>query len=71
MARKRFIRGGRSVRETMWISLDETQTTLASANSAALILVLNAAGLALRPFTIIRTRGTLLVRSDQLAASEL
>jgi len=43
---------------------------LAAANSAALILSLSAAGLALRPFTVIRTRLHFSVRSDQSAASE-
>ena len=71
MARKRFIRGGRSVRQTMWIGLDATTTALAAANSATLILALNAGGLALRPFTIVRTRGSMLIRSDQTAVSEV
>ena len=33
--------------------------------------VLNAAALALRPFTVVRTRANLIIRSDQQAASEL
>ena len=70
MARKRFFRGGRQVRETMWITLDATSTNFASASSAALILSLNAGGLALRPFTIVRTRGNWIVRSDQNAVTE-
>ncbi len=54
----------------MWIRLTETTTGLASGNSAALILSFNAAALALRPFTIIRTRGIWNVSSDQEAADE-
>jgi len=70
MARKRFIRGGKSVRSTMWIRLTETSTNLAAGNSAAILLSLNAAALALRPFTIVRTRGVFQVTSDQTAATE-
>ena len=73
MARNRariLTRGGRSVRETMWIFITETVTTLSSSNAATLINVLNAAALALRPFTIVRTHGVFGVRSDQTATSE-
>jgi len=65
-----FIRGGVSRRETLWLFMDETVTSLAAANSAALIISLNAAALALRPFTIVRTRGAWYVESDQSAAGE-
>ncbi len=69
--RTRVIRGvRRQVRETLWVFLSETNTTLAAANTAALILSASAAMLALRPFTIVRTRGTWAVRSDQTGASE-
>ena len=68
--RKRFMRGGRSVRETLWFSMTETRTTLAAANTAAIILSLNAAALALRPFTIVRSLMFFHVRSDQGAATE-
>ncbi len=71
MARRRsFPRGGRQVRETLWLGIDEVVQTLASANTAALINSLNAAALALRPFTITRTVGFFGVRSDQTATSE-
>ncbi len=63
-------RGGRQVRETLWFSMTETRTTLASANSAALILSLNTAALALRPFTIVRTLMHWSIRSDQTGAGE-
>ena len=60
----------RSGRKTFWLSGNITTQTLASANTAALITSLNAAALALRPFTIVRTRGFWAVFSDQVSASE-
>ncbi len=63
-------RGGRQVRETLWFGMAETRTTLTSANSATLILSLNAAALALRPFTIVRSLMHYSARSDQSAAAE-
>ncbi len=68
--RSRIFRGGRQVRQSLWIGLGETNTALVGANTAALILSLNTAALALRPFTVVRTRGFLGVRSDQAAVSE-
>ncbi len=70
MARRshsRFIRP--QPRTKMWINagVDEDQLT---ASSEHLLGVLNAAGLALRPFTILRTRMLIDYRSDQIAASE-
>jgi len=71
MARgRRVIRGGRSVRETLWFTIAETRTSAAAANTATLLSSLNAAALALRPFTIVRTLLHHSVRSDQTAASE-
>ncbi len=58
------------VRETLWLQGVVTEDVLAAASSAVVIGSLNAAALALRPFTIVRTRGVLQVRSDQIAASE-
>ncbi len=40
------------------------------AGAADLQASLNAAALAIRPFTIVRTRGLILVESDQIAANE-
>ena len=54
----------------MWVGISESRTTLASANTAVLIAVGNAALLALRPFTIVRTRLFFGVSSDQAAASQ-
>ena len=71
MARgRRVFRQGRPVRETVWIGLTETRTVAVGANTATLILSLNAAALALRPFTITRSILHWSVRSDQTAASE-
>jgi len=72
MARKSgFVRRGGSMRrETMWISIGASVVTLAAASAATLFTSLNAAGLALRPFTIVRTRGFWHVTSDQAAAAE-
>ncbi len=68
--RKSFIRGGKARRETVWIAISPTQTAIATASTASLIGTLNAASLALRPFTVIRTRGVFFVRPDQISANE-
>jgi len=60
----------RSGRKTFWLGGLFVEQNLASANSAAILTNLNAAALALRPFTIIRTRGIWGVFSDQIAADE-
>ncbi len=57
-------------RETVWIALGATQDVIATPTTAILISLLDATGLALRPFTIVRTRGTLFIHSDQRAATE-
>ncbi len=62
-------RGGVKRRETVWLGVTDTETTLTPANPV-LINALNAAALALRPFTVVRARGFIYVRSDQIAASE-
>jgi len=65
-----IVRGGRSVRETLWLFIDTVEATLSGAPTAVLANSLNATALALRPFTIVRTRGVMHVRSDQTAASQ-
>ncbi len=65
-----FIRGGKARRESFWIGWVFTDTALAALNTAAITNSLTAVGLALRPFTIVRTRMQLYIRSDQEAASE-
>ncbi len=66
----RVFRGGKSRRETMWIGVATTENTLGGAPTAVLANSLNAAALALRPFTIVRVRGMIYVRSDQTAANQ-
>ncbi len=65
------LRGGRNVRETAWIGLTETSTTLAAASTASITNVTGAGLLAERPFTIVRARYFVYVQSDQVAATEL
>ena len=65
-----FLRGGRQVRESLWIGLGANVASLAAASSATILNSLNAAALALRPFTIVRSRGFFGIRSDQIAADE-
>jgi len=72
MARKSgFVRRHGSMRrESLWVPLTFSQDTLAAASTVVLISVAGAGLLALRPFTIVRTRGLVMVRSDQNAVSE-
>ena len=65
--RRSMIRSGR---KTFWLGGSIITTNLSGANSAALIASLNAAALALRPFTIVRTRGVWGFNSDQVGADE-
>ncbi len=78
MARRSFVRGGgRSrvpSRQTFWVGSADTSATTALAAAAVSLdqiiteAVLQDAGLL--PSTVIRTRGELWVRSDQVAAAE-
>ncbi len=63
-------RGGVNVRQTLWIGQKVAQANLAAASTAVFFGSFNAAALALRPFTIVRTRGVWHVQSDQAAADE-
>ncbi len=67
-AGRHFPRGER--RQTRWLSGPTTGQALAAANTGALILTLTTEELALRPFTIVRTRGLFSATSDQLSADE-
>ena len=73
MARKSgFVRRNNVMRrETVWAQGTFLSTTLASTNAVAITAQLSAAGLALRPFTIVRTRGYLSVKSDQTSVAEV
>jgi len=66
-----ILRSGVMRRETVWGFLNTAVTTIAAASTAVLIGTLNAAALALRPFTIVRVRGELHGQSDQIGADEL
>ena len=65
------MRSSGRVRETRWFSDTSTGLiTLGAASTATLVGSLTAEELALRPFTIVRTRGVWHVASDQTAATE-
>jgi len=64
------LRGGSMRRETLWFGHTFTDTTITAAGGTILTSA-NAALLALRPFTIVRTRLESFVRSDQAAAAEV
>jgi len=65
-----LLRGGSMRRETEWGELSTVEASLTGAPTAVLASSLSAAALALRPFTIVRVRGIMHIRSDQIAASE-
>ncbi len=58
------LRGGVKRRETFWIASSVIVAAPAAASTAILLSTLNAAVLAVRPFTIVRTIGELFTRSD-------
>ncbi len=64
------LRGGRNRRSTLWFAFQPSRTTLVAASTANLIVSLNVAALALRPFTVVRSRGIAYLETDQVAASE-
>ncbi len=63
-------RSGRMRRESIWLFQGPFRQGLAAASTAVLGTSLNAAALALRPFTVVRTHLHFQVKSDQTAASE-
>ncbi len=65
-----IMRSGGRRRETLWLGGTAFSQALGAPTSVALVLVLSAGALALRPFTVIRVRGVLHVRSDQSTAGE-
>ena len=68
---RRFVRNVRPPARTMiWGSSRIAQTAVGASNVAVLLGTFNAAFLALRPFTIVRTRLVVSVISDQQAATE-
>ena len=73
MARRRqFVKGAAAIsqkRLTSWFQFVPAQVVM-TATGGTIMFSLNAAALALRPFTIVRTRLELMLRSDQSAAVE-
>ena len=67
--RTRRVSGKSSKRVLIWLALELDPVTVA-ANTGVLLGSLNAAALALAPFTVIRTRGIFTFRSDQIADAE-
>ena len=65
-----ILRGGVMRRETLWFDGLEWIQGLTSPSTAVFLGSLSAGALAIRPFTVIRTRGTFFVSSDQAAATE-
>ena len=58
-------------RETEWLgSADSTAPIALSASTVLLSQTLSAASLALRPFTVVRVRGSVFLRTDQVTANE-
>ena len=74
MARRRgFVRGAVAIsqaRKTAWGSFPDVDATMATPGIAILVATFNAATLAVRPFTIVRTHLTIGLFSDQAAAIE-
>ena len=66
--RRAVARRSGSRRETSWIGIGANTASVDS--TAVLMSSLNAAALALRPFTIVRTYLEVLLRNDDLAADE-
>ena len=65
---RRFV-GARPSRATVWLGFIPARVALTAAGGTV-IFTLNAAALALRPFTVVRTRFALFIDSDQSAAAE-
>ncbi len=65
-----IVRGGARRRETLWFAGSYIESLFTSGGISILISGLSAAALALRPFTVIRSRGYLSVQPDQTAATE-
>ncbi len=72
MARKsgNVFRGNRMRRSTQWLEGEFGGTILGSTNAVAITKVMTTPELALRPFTIVRVRGMMHVRSDQTVGLE-
>ena len=68
----RVFRGGRHQSDTAWFGDSATTETVVAGGAGALLSAsLTAIELAFRPFTVLRSRGIMFVRSDQQAATEV
>ncbi len=64
------LRGGRMRRETLWGDIAPGTVAMAAASTAVITNVTGALFLGLRPFTVVRVRAQIQVRSDQQGAIE-
>ncbi len=72
MAHQRGFRGrGTARRETSWLDIEPVDVNFSAPGSVAITHVMTAAELAKRPFTVVRTRVSLHIGSDQVAANEM
>ena len=66
---RRFVRTQGKGRLSLWLGMSPSSTTM-TAGGGTIVYTFNAAALALRPVTILRTHMTFALRSDQEAAME-
>jgi len=64
------LRGGRNIRESSWFFLTPLEVSIGGSDTATLFGSLNAAALALRPFTIVRSRYEWYGRADVVTGGE-
>ena len=64
------LRGGRNRRDSIWAFVQTSLVSIGSAGSSVLAFSLSAGALALRPFTIVRTRLNWYARSDVFTGAE-
>ncbi len=64
------LRGGKERRNTLWLKIQETSTTIAASDTAVLFTGFSATQLIQRPFTVVRTHIQLHVASDQEVSDE-
>ena len=74
MSPRGFVRRGPALRQgqrrkTVWIFQNWLSDTIAT-DGVVLISILNAAALAFRPFTVVRTRGYIQIATDQAGTTE-
>ncbi len=64
------LRGGRNISNTLWLATGPGEISIGSGGAAILGFSLDAATLALRPFTILRERNFWFARSDVVTGGE-